>query len=122
VKNEASHFYRRIAIRLSAVVLSGILLCSFVVHAQDTHHTHPGAADSHHDTSLTQHLSEYAHMGEKKYFSLPASLTLLVSLPDFFLRELMPQDTLFKTASCCAFVFWEEQLFAQGILNTKLFL
>lgn len=113
---------RKSFMRIGAVVFSSILLCSFVVHAQDTHHTHGGQGEAHHsDISFTQTISEYAHGSEKKYIALPPASLLLVIVPDFFVGEFLVLADEVNIEFDYPIVFWEAQLFAQGILNTKLY-
>lgn len=103
-----------------------LVLVSLVLHTIDTNHTHPGHNEhSHSKSEALEVLSEYMHMGEKKFlFSLASIFSFPLSLPPTFTFSVFVALLLVQIwyRPVILFVlFWLRLLFNTGTLNPKVF-
>lgn len=101
-----------------------LVLVSLLLHTINTNHTHPVHSEhSHSKSEAGEVLSEYMHMGEKKFpfslqsifsfpLSLPPTLTLIIAMLLFLARIWFRPTLIFS-------IFWQHNLFKTGILNPK---
>ena len=118
--------------RVGVALLACALVFSFGLHMLDTHHTHPtDRSHTHHEPAGQTDmivLSEYAHMGEKKFFAGVASVFLFLVVAYIVastLRRLCAMHTRSTHLQLSDYMRqktyrWEQEFFARGILHPKL--